>query len=38
MSFMKPETPVNMLPLLVDFEAKSIEKKFPAAKAAMEAM
>ena len=36
MGFMLDETPVQDLPLLVEFEAKSIAKKFPAAKAHME--
>eukprot|EP01038_Epipyxis_sp_PR26KG_P004821 gene4821-6756_t len=36
MSFMSEEVPQSELPLLIDFEAKSIAKKYPAAKARME--
>ena len=36
MGFLLDETPVQDLPLLVEFEAKSIAKKYPAAKAHME--
>lgn len=37
MGFISPETPTSELPLLIEFEAKSIGKKFPAAKANLEA-
>ena len=37
MGFISADTPVNELPLLIEFEAKSIGKKFPAAKANLEA-
>lgn len=37
MSFMKEGTPACELPLLVEFEAKSIADKFPLAKRLMEA-
>lgn len=36
MSFLKPSTPDRELPLLIDFEAKSIAKKYPAAVKTME--
>lgn len=36
MSFLLDSTPIRELPLLVEFEAKSIAEKFPAAKARME--
>ncbi len=36
MSFLKDEIPVNDLPLLICFEAKSIGPKYPAAKEHME--
>ena len=36
MGFMQPDTPIEDLPLLIDFEAKSIAKKFPMAKERME--
>jgi hypothetical protein len=38
MSFLQPDTPLDQLPLLIDFEAKSIAKKFPMAQAAMESL
>ncbi|KAJ1443352.1 hypothetical protein B484DRAFT_441692 [Ochromonadaceae sp. CCMP2298] len=38
MGFMREDTPLGELPLLVDFEAKSIAAKFPAAKERMEAL
>lgn len=37
MSFLLDTVPTRELPLLVEFEAKSIAEKFPAAKARMEA-
>jgi len=36
MGFVQESTPISELPLLIEFEAKSIGKKFPAAKEAME--
>lgn len=36
MGFLKLDTPKDELPLLIDFEAKSIAKKFPMAKERME--
>jgi hypothetical protein len=36
MSFMLDDTPVADLPLMIEFEAKSIAEKFPLAKARME--
>jgi hypothetical protein len=36
MGFLREDAPLDELPLLVDFEAKSIAKKFPLAKARME--
>jgi hypothetical protein len=36
MSFMLEETPVYEQPLLIEFEAKSIAKKFPMAKEHMQ--
>lgn len=36
MSFLRHDTPVNELPLIIDFEAKSIAKKYPLAKERME--
>jgi hypothetical protein len=36
MSFLRSDTPPNELPLIIDFEAKSIAKKYPAAAARME--
>jgi hypothetical protein len=36
MGFLRPDTPLEELPLLIDFEAKSIAKKFPLAKERME--
>ncbi len=36
MSFMDDTVKVSELPLLIDFEAKSIAKKYPKAKIAME--
>lgn len=37
MGFVGPDTPVQELPLLIEFEAKSIGPKFPTAKANLEA-
>jgi len=34
--FLRLDTPLEELPLLIDFEAKSIAKKFPLAKERME--
>ncbi len=36
MGFLRPDTPPEELPLIIDFEAKSIAKKYPEAKARME--
>lgn len=36
MGFLRHDTPVNELPLIIDFEAKSIAKKYPLAKERME--
>jgi hypothetical protein len=36
MGFLRSTTPASELPLIIDFEAKSIAKKYPAAKARME--
>lgn len=36
MGFLTYETPVTELPLIIGFEAKSIAKKYPIAKARME--
>lgn len=36
MNFLTLQTPAHELPLLVDFEAKSIAKMFPAAKERLE--
>lgn len=36
MGFLQYNTPPEQLPLIIDFEAKSIAKKYPAAKARME--
>jgi hypothetical protein len=36
MGFLRSDTPVNELPLIVEFEAKSIGKKYPQAKSRME--
>lgn len=36
MGFLRHDTPVTELPLIIDFEAKSIAKKFPLAKERME--
>lgn len=36
MSFLSHDTPPSQLPLIVDFEAKSIAKKYPLAKERME--
>jgi len=38
MSFMDSSVRLSELPLLIDFEAKSIAKKYPKAKARMEEM
>jgi hypothetical protein len=38
MSFMRWDTPVYELPLIVAFEAKSIAKKYPVVKERMEAL
>ena len=37
MGFLGKDTPNNDLPLLIEFEAKSIEKKYDLAKELMEA-
>jgi len=36
MSFLQFNTPLAQLPLIIDFEAKSIAKKYPLAKERME--
>lgn len=36
MGFLRLDTPLDELPLLIDFEAKSIAKKFPLAQERME--
>ena len=38
MSFLNFDTPVADLPLIIDFEGKSIAKQYPAAKERMEAL
>jgi hypothetical protein len=38
MSFVQKGTPRSQLPLIIEFEAKSIDKKFPQAKSHMETM
>ena len=35
MGFLRPDTPLDELPLLIDFEAKSIAKQFPLAQERM---
>lgn len=38
MSFLRPDTPLNQLPLLIEFEAKSIAHNYDKAQARMEAL